>query len=682
MEIATIITLVIAILSACISIFTALVPTWLSHIWSMKAGSAKAKADFNSKKNPLLLAAIILARELHNFLDLPLPQCIWVLERDVGRRYHAMKYMCYLFAVFFLRFDELSKTAEFLDPDGGNRRLIMILYRIQKVMLSDFEALADGWDEAPGLLRRSDVDLMVDRITMPSGKEDGKKEELKNMPREVMGYNSFARGFNPHPWQIWEPFIELHPWKEGPLLSESAQIFLGEFEALVMSKGYWSLWSEEAQTPSTRNIRLASASPERPQTSRRSQREGYPEVVTFYRAPRTSATSSDANDKIRHEIRTSAGDAIKNEIDNQGNESKTAGVSVAEYECDHDVKPQTTSLNTKFRESQSAPVHQDAPHATSKSDDRLYMFQDIRGEILYSQDRVRDMPWTPEYNTANGFRSLLLGLQCIGYQQLWNYLLFQSQENRVEQIYEAYPLKNEIRFRKLQHRLLELIIELDPKSTRIVFKPEKDVDVSKGHRTDAAEYKGNIPPVRISWGECECQLPGYCKNLLREPPNKTGDEESLHDEGEKAPGWRFMGWLTGYMSFTTAATLNKSENHQIEQTARDINVPLRSPGIFDDPPTQDRTSVRTKAEVKPIVKPVVKPKVDLNFTGRRFEAPSRNAVVVDKARAKSLFEAQKKRSDDVVAKRRHTRANSPENVTGRVHDYYHDSAAGHSGEVA
>ena len=601
MNTTTIITLVIALISAGISIFTALVPAWLSQLWSTQAASAKARAEFNSKKEPLLVAAINLARELSNFLDLPLPQSMWVLECNISKRHHVTKYMCYLFAVFFARVDELHKTAEFLNLEGENRRLLAVLYRIQRALMLEFEDLASGKDEVPGLMRRSDVELMVEIITKPpQSTRDKSKKEVKNGPGYVKGYDSFAKDLNVDDWRVWEPFIGLpRPWKEDSLSIKSTQTFLGEYEALVLSKDNWNLLSRlSASSAST--AKSTSASPDRSRYSNgsdgdlnesdgdlnESDRGEYSKIVTLYRLRQTPSSGFDVDDKNRKEIRSDSDDAIKNEIDNSGSEIKRAGASILKGQNDDHVKPTSKSLHIEFHKSHSAPVQQEAPHTTSRSEESIHTFQDIRGQILHRYDRLCGIVQPKEWIPRDGFRPLLLGLQLIGYQQVWNYLVFQK--NSSEQDYEAFPLKVEKRFRKLQHRLLELIVELDPQLKRILFETPEELDSSKGHRTQPAEYKGNILPVRISQEECGCQLPGYCKNR---PCNPMPDDIEAHRE--KASDQRFMGWLVRYLNLTAKSKPSKSERDKITKWT---NVPLRGPGNFHSS-TQDSTYDLTKPTV-------------------------------------------------------------------------------------
>jgi hypothetical protein len=115
--------------------------------------------------------------------------------------------------------------------------------------------------------------------------------------------------------------------------------------------------------------------------------------------------------------------------------------------------------------------------------------------------------------------------------QVWNYLAFEvwTKNNELKTKYKAPPLKNEIRFRRLQHRLVELIVELDPERKRILFETGEDPqefdpehietreelgpngktdsprthherDDSRKRQINATEYryKGEVPLVRIT----------------------------------------------------------------------------------------------------------------------------------------------------------------------------------------
>lgn len=135
METAVIVSLVIAILSAIISLFTAAIPAWLNHVFAEWTATAKSNADFNTHKEPVLIAAIDLAHELFNFLEAGNKEWIyWTSAEEKRKRYNSTAYLCYLFAIFFARVDALQKGVQLLNLGKSNVKLYKVLYDIQLIL--------------------------------------------------------------------------------------------------------------------------------------------------------------------------------------------------------------------------------------------------------------------------------------------------------------------------------------------------------------------------------------------------------------------------------------------------------------------------------------------------------------------------------------------------------------------
>ncbi|KAH8598581.1 hypothetical protein B0O99DRAFT_615446 [Bisporella sp. PMI_857] len=189
METATIVTLVIAILSAFISIFTAFIPTWLNQLYTEWAATAKSNADLNTHKEPVVIAAIHLAHELYDFLDfLDYGGKKRTYDKHNRKRYHyPTAYLCYLFAIFFARVDALKNGVQLLNLGKSNADLVGPLCRIERTL---FEEKPERGDEQYVLLRRDDIQAMIEAVA-PKLNSNGCENKDKTQGVDLMGYGTF-----------------------------------------------------------------------------------------------------------------------------------------------------------------------------------------------------------------------------------------------------------------------------------------------------------------------------------------------------------------------------------------------------------------------------------------------------------------------------------------------------------
>jgi len=187
MDTATIITLVIAILSATISTVTAFIPTWLNHLYSKWIAAAKSNADFNMHKEPVLVAAIHLAYELYYFLDGD--GKTWLDDKDNGELfYHSAAYLCYRFAIFFARLEALKNDVQLLNLGRSDADLVKLLCQMELIL---FQKRGGAKEHEYVIVRRDDIEAMIEAVG-PMSNPNGSKSEDKTQGTDLMGYATFS----------------------------------------------------------------------------------------------------------------------------------------------------------------------------------------------------------------------------------------------------------------------------------------------------------------------------------------------------------------------------------------------------------------------------------------------------------------------------------------------------------